>query len=71
MQVIYTITTLGVADVLKAGPQTAEEIAGKLGEHMVVGSSDLSSALFHHSFLLGNSEQLHACRLAVPPQQDS
>ena len=39
MQVIYTITTLGVADILKAGPQTTEEIADKLGEHMAVGSS--------------------------------
>ena len=43
MQVIYTITTLGVADVLKAGPQTIQQIADKLGEHMAVGSSDLCS----------------------------
>lgn len=35
LQILYTVTALGIADVLgQDGPQTAEELAAKLGEHL-------------------------------------
>ncbi len=35
MQILHTAAVLGLADVLgKEGPQTAEQLAEKLGEHL-------------------------------------
>ena len=32
-QVLYTVASLGIADILAEGPQTAQQIASKIGEH--------------------------------------
>ena len=33
LQVLYTVASLGIADILAKGPQTAQQIASKIGEH--------------------------------------